>query len=269
MAEPGFIITEEGVDINKAADYEKVVDSRNRIVEVFWEGQIDFTTNIGVPDGYKLLILREHGLGYIPAFEFLWDDSVLDPAFSSNVFVESFSANNKYIYLNYLRVGTTATMRIKGYLRIYAVPITTEYTAPASFTTAKDYNANKRFGIKALRPAEAIKTMSDDQITDYNLHTTAKALNIHKHGLAPVAATPFPQVTIAHNLGYLPTYFCYQFFTEASGAYQNPLNGLDGIQPVVARSAATVNTLSFGGVQSALAGSLAYLILKDPVRLAS
>ena len=72
MARYGVQISQQGVSIERAADYQKVLDSNWKFLDIAFEVDIDVKIGMGArPNGYYLVELFNHGLGYIPAFEFI------------------------------------------------------------------------------------------------------------------------------------------------------------------------------------------------------
>lgn len=270
--ENGIVVTQAGIPVERSADYQRVLDSRWRFMEMVVDIEID-VSHSDWKTGYQIITLYEHKLGFLPAFEFYQDESVQmnpDVFFGGAAYNYIMSDTNK-VFLEVLYTDySTIPVRIKGQLRIFNVPITEEYTAPDYGVNLGSGITDTSIGVRAIETERrGTARMGDETMTAYSLNTKAKTLSVHKTGF--IQATDHT-VTITHNVGYPPTYYVCRVQDLASGFYTHPLNGVRVVMCMTnqfSRAVANSRTIIFKGVQSTLLGvKLGYLILKDPVELA-
>lgn len=277
----GLKITQRGTDLERAADYQTVLDSRWPIFEVLLEKQIDVTfTPTGV-EGYDVRKLFDHDNNSVPAFEFYQDASVVDPAYNLSLNTYSLVYTKSSVYASSLFIlgDTTQPYRLKGLLRLYRTNFNTPFKSDTITISPQLNTDGTDTGLKILDENKSGSNMRRPEYDNYTLNTDAKAMSIHMtDNLLPDATTHF--VTVTHGLGYLPTFMAWQTFrinytTNADGTYtddgavfQSSLKGQDSIGLLTAFSFANTATLSFRGVQSPLANRVAFVILKDPLVIA-
>jgi hypothetical protein len=234
----GLKITQRGTDLERAADYQTVLDSRWPLVEYR-----DYFVDRVVPSGGSMAVY-EHKLGYAPGWEFMVDTGFDDA---------SLGYTDKTTFYT---SATGVSQHIKGRLRLYLTDLAVNYKADTLTISPELDQGEEPIGIKIIDETEASANMRKPDFNYYTLNTNAKAMSIHMSGAQPVdGGTNFANVT--HGLGYLPTFMAWQ--TNST---------ITEISQISTFSFANTATLSFRGVQSILTGSVAYLILKDPLVVA-
>lgn len=264
---PYLKITQRGTDIDRAPDYQTVLDSRWPLLE-FHEKQIDYTFYPTGVDGYHVIKLFDHNNNSVPGFDFYQDNSVVDPAYNTVFNTYGLIITKNSVYASSLFVAaslpTMQPYHLKGRLRLYKTNFDSHFKADTiSIAPSQDVDQVKT-GLKIIDENKPGANLRKPDYDNYSLNTDAKAMSIHMmDSILPDATTHL--VNINHDLGYLPTFFAWQISTVNGGAYTTPLEGQDAISSVDALSFANTITLSFRGVQSILVNRLAFVILKDPL----
>lgn len=275
MGRQGFIVSQEGVPVNRAADYQKVIDDRWPFFDIAIEREVQMDkADWPSSSSWWVRELVSHDLGYIPAFQ-VREISVAGAESLRDNSNDVIATKNK-IYLKglYISGDPTTPLRIRYLIRIFAVEIAKELSYPVEVITPRSRARARRYGVKALDPDNPLGRINDSDITNFALHTNAKALAVQKTGLVDAVAPNF-LLTINHNMGYPPTYYLAKYNRPADhlGVFANPLPNDDWVLPlngsVVGIVTATTTQLSVRGAQAALGGTYAYLILKDPAETAA
>ena len=267
QAKYGVVVTQAGVPIDYAADYQKVLDSRWRFMEIALEVRVDIQTGT-LADGYNAIVLADHNLGFLPAWEFTFESQSGNTDLSNATFLGGLMADEQKCYAHILKFNgmSTNSVSIKGYVRVYNVPMSLEYTAPNEDPTGGTGNEKSSIGVQVIN-GDSGGRMGDDTPSSYSLNTYSKAISVHKTGSAQANTT----LTVTHNIGYLPTWYIAKLNDIVNAFYSTPLNGKRTIGPMsnfIGKSAATAQTITLSGAQSSLGTNwYAYLILKDPVEI--
>lgn len=267
----GVIFTQDGVPVQGSADYQRVIDSRWRFMEV----ELDVPFNISLPslptsspNKIEKTIIATHAIGKHPYFEVSYTATPV-----ADIPLEIWADEDVVI----IRRRTNASFGqpaqvVTGRLRVYNLPIFEDYVAPKTFVQSGS-SPEASAGIEFLEESGGV-SLGDVSSTGFSIDTRKKILSVHRHGKVVLddSLTPPPGVTdaIYHNVGYPPTYllastneqdFVVPTYPETVH-YVGPR--LDVIQ---ARITADVDYLHFKGIQASFGGTFGYVILKDPVEL--
>lgn len=271
MGRYGVKISQQGIDISRAADYQKVLDSDWKFLDIFQEIDIDITFSfVGRPTGTYLVPLIIHALGHVAGYEFFASVSTAAGGGFTN------ARNVKsYIFGDdvgvYFQTYGGDSGRIKGKLRVYTINILEEYQAPTVYTISAAIQPPGKYGAKFLDLNRGIGNIEDENMEPFTLNTRGKQISIHKHGVA----TGSGNLEVTHNIGYPPSYMIAKI-TQASTLGSNfpdlKYSGTQVVSPLttsfyLARPL-NANTMRFNGVQTGLFGEYAYVILKDPMEIA-
>lgn len=270
----GMIFTQQGVPVQLAADYQKVLDTRWRFLDIELEQEVGFTRAESGSSHYWVQKLCTHNLGYLPAFTYR-QISLNTGSLNLLEFTPTIIATKNAIYLRNLFVSgdSTDAIILKAYVRVFACDILKTYQAPKELATPTSKPAYPKSGIKILKNGGNINS---EELSDYAINTLGKALAIQQTGLAESNAATSFILTITHGLGYPPTYFLARYETAAefqqTTVFANPLPGEDYIQAMDVASGANVfadsNQIKIKGSQSILGGKFGFIITKEPVELA-
>ena len=269
MSEAGMIFAQEGVSVQRAADYQKVMDSRWKFLDIQMEQEVVISHADSGSTHWWVEKLMDHNLGYLPAFTFR-QISLNGPRSATII------ATKRSIYARSLFVSgdPTTPIILKGYVRVFACDILKPYAAPVDFFVPTAAPSYPSVGIKMLvRPGGNIRS---NEMSDFAIHTKAKALAIQQTGMSEATVANSGTLTITHGMGYPPTYFLARYETaadfKASTVFNNPLPNDDYLYAMDVASGAhvTANTTQVivKGAQAALLGKFAYLITKEPAELA-
>lgn len=273
----GMQISQQGVPLDYAADYQKVLDTNWELLEILDEVYINLNISM-VATGYAVIPFYTHNLGHPAAFEFFPDTGTTILKGLTNdgfTFTDSFGSGAPFpiqsdaqgIYATPLKAtgDPNYTLPIKGLLRIYTNDITKEFLAPKS-AVSSTAATNEGIGAKIVKPG---RSMSSQSGADFSLNSNFRPINIHQHGLQTVGTVTPGKLTITHNIGYRPTYYV-AFYSPNTGTsfYPNPFQGSPTLRPMLSFinfASADNYQITLRGAQAGLSGTYAYLILKDPV----
>lgn len=269
----GLIVTQNGVPVSGAADYQKTIDTRWTFLDIADEQAFDISHSDSGSTHFWAEKIMDHRLGYLPAFTFR--PTVVDGG-GSSFFATNYQViatkNSVYIRNLYVSGDPTTPTRLAGFLRIFACDITTAYQAPIALVQSVAGLTNVGVGVKILTNGGS---MNSTNLQDFGIDTEAKALAIQQTGTAVATTANSGTLLINHNLGYPPTYFLAQVQSAAEFAattiFTNPVP--EGtISPMDtafgARITADAVNLTMKGVQAALSGTYAFLITKEPAEVA-
>jgi len=274
MARYGVQISQQGIDVTKAADYQKVLDSNWKFLDILDEVDIDITIRpSGVPNGFIVTDLYKHNLGYITGYEFRPSSLCSGAGTDINSYTSFLRGDRNNIYCTFLYTGSQY-IRLSGKLRVYNINIAEEYESPNTPVTSISRSPVSRYGAKFLDRNRGDSSIDDETMYPFTLNTRGKQLSIHKHG----TATPVDQyslvLNVTHNVGYPPSYMIAKMYNKSdwSGIYTYPYGNESETISVLTQTyylaKTTATDIEFRGYQSAFGTKHAYIILKDPSEIA-
>lgn len=280
----GVVFSQEGIPIKRAADYQKVLDSRWRFMEVHEEVNVRLDLPV-IPGSSgtwtEFTPMYYHGLNFEPAF-------FASISGAQNDAVQSFLpkgvvADKEWIYF-YRQVGVyggvgNPTPAYAGNinLTVFTLPFTENYTAPTE-PVRGGATAQSKYGIKFVDDT-AQANIDDSGSTGFSADSTKKLLSVHKHGTVTIVSSVG---SISHGVGYTPS-FLFSQIRDFSGslltAYKGGAPGIGTqlgtrfITPLFTFAytpitSADSSLITFSGPISPIDGEFAYIILKDPMELA-
>lgn len=253
----GVVFTQTGVPVADSSDYQKVLDSHWRFLEIEAENDI----SVALPGAaattagryYEKTIILRHNLGFLPLFE-------------ANATADIFSDENT-LFIRRLISGSVSSQNVTGSYRLYNLPVTQDYTAPSEIVSGA--SAPKTgFGIKFVDGSVPNTYPSDNGVQGFSVDTTKKILSVHKTGLFTfVAGVDQP---VLHGMGYPPTYLMAPLNEDETifGLGTASYMGATVLGKPLCYVSATNTSLTFKGIQSVFAGKYAIVILKDPTEIA-
>jgi hypothetical protein len=272
MSKVGIRISQAGISVDKAADYQKTMDERWPVLEHQFMGIVDLqnfsTGSEGVLNNALGTIadipIYRHNLGYLPAFHLHhiaysgWDtfnSPLSDMAFADqeNIYLRVFKSGPGSIYIN-----------AKMFLSVVDRDCNKEFQAPIDIVTAQQVSKPSQYGLKILNE-NAAQGMDESNKSAYTFNTNAKSMLIQQHGTR-TAGSPTFQLVIDHRLGYPPTYYLARKITQEGAA--NPSLGkltISAMNTIQGLAKSNSITLTVRGGQSALVGDFMFIVLKDPV----
>lgn len=203
----GIAISYDGIDIRKASDYQRTIDTRWKTMNIVMSRRY---VNNDIQNGPQITKLFDHNLGYLPAFD--------APYFNSRYEVGStisgayaFVADTKSIY--FVKYSNTSTpsanpYKIDGYINVYDLNIEEEYESPTKGLEGSTGNSTN--GIKIVGNGDfATRTVNDQGAYKFSITSEGKAFGINKVGTAEITnANPMSAIngstTIPNDLPYPP-----------------------------------------------------------------
>lgn len=271
----GLRISQAGIPVDQAADYQKTMDERWPVLEHLFLGIVDIqnlsTDSEGVLNNVAGTIahvpIYKHNLGYPPAFRIQSISWTGFDTFNSPITDFTF-ADEKNIYVQVFKSAGAIQISVKALIEVVDRDCSLEFQAPIDIVTSNQTSNPSQYGLKILNNPGA-RGMAEKDKSLYTYNTNAKSMLIQQHGTRTADSTSLFGLVIQHNLGYPPTFMAARKAVQTGSANPsvgkltiNPMNGFLGL----ARSDAI--NLSLRGAQSALAGDYVFIILKDPVDVA-
>jgi hypothetical protein len=183
MGRHGIQISQEGVPLSRAADYQKVLDDQWPFLDIFLEKEIQVSkSDWPSSTAWWVYELAEHNLGYLPGFTFKENGTSLITGDTSVI------ATDKKIYLRGLWVtgDPTTPLDIRIFIRVFAVDITKEYQYTGERIAPQPRVSAKKYGVKIVDPRDPNSRMGDQEMSSFSLNTNAKALGVFKTGIQDI-----------------------------------------------------------------------------------
>lgn len=269
MARNGVVIAQQGINVGRASDYQKVLDSRWKFMDIFEEVDIDISFPAWSGDtGIVTQKIYSHPIGKLCAFEFWPSSESILPQFVNTFPYNSLMADETGVFFQTIRQDLDRAFRIKGKLRQFTLEILEDYAAPTEPIGAQSISVKNKNGAQFLDKSNYNTRIGDSGLTGYTMNTAGKQLSIHKHGLAKANVT----LTITHNVGYPPSFLLCRADVLEPAFFPSVLDNRRVLRPLrsnVFMGKSNESTITFRGVQSSLADiEYGYVILKDPAELA-
>lgn len=188
----GIAITQEGIDVENASDYQKVLDSR----WLFFEVAMDIEETISVPSlgvpatrGFQRINIVRHGCTrdgrpFVPAFHSGWkrDEAFVDNDDSyTYTHMSGVAADDEYIYFyrEYISGFNAPAFTVHVKAKIYNIPILDDYLAPIEIAP-DTFKQDTRIGVRALDGTDSTAKITGHSSTGFSIDTRKKILSIHK-----------------------------------------------------------------------------------------
>lgn len=270
----GIRITQTGIGVDKAADYQKTMDERWPVVEMAFMGIVNGTysdTTFGTKKNAAGTIyhipIYHHGLGYVPGFRLIQISATINNFGNSLAFDVFADEQDIYAVIFPSPANSPVAFNFNYFLAVYNRDLTKTFSAPVDIVVPADTSGPSEYGIKIAHGSQAAAMNVDDK-SQYSLNSNAKSLAYQAHGIQPAetSGTYNGSLIVQHFLGYPPTYFIAQM-TVQSGIANPSLGKLTSRRffPGYGIAFADSIQLRVRGAQAALSGNFIYLILKEPV----
>jgi hypothetical protein len=182
----GIEVTQEGVDVKRASDYQKVLDSR----WLFMEVGLEIDTTISVPAmalqssfGYQRVNIARHGMTrkgdpYVPAFHGSYKVAEVYDSFMQQM---ELAADDTWIYFyrTYSNGDTPVAWNVHVKAKIYTLPILDAYLAPIEIAPLTG-KTKSNIGIRALDGTDSSVDIGESSSHGFSIDTRKKILSIHK-----------------------------------------------------------------------------------------
>ena len=270
----GIRVSQQGVPVGKAADYQKTMDERWPVVEMSFMGIVDGVFSDTTPGTRKNaagsiyhIPVFHHGLGFTPGYRFI--QIAASRSSSGNTLAFSSFADDQDIWVVVYPDSNNApvTFTFKFFVGVFGRDLTQSFTSPIADLSPGEVTASSDYGLKIAKQISA-GAMSIDDKSQYSIHSNAKSLAYQAHGIQPAetSGTYNGSLIIPHRLGYAPTYFIASRGPQAGSA--NPSLGkitTGRFFPGFGIAFADSINVRIRGAQATLVGEYLYLILKEPV----
>lgn len=239
MPRNGVQVSQGGINVEDAADYELALSSEWPLLKVLHTGNITYDAALNIYCTSDALIqgdfsgeniIYRHGLGYMCPF-------ILIPQDTDGTANSKLTAPVLYHYILFDHDVTET------------VPRQAKSATPAA-------TGSSAYGVETLGDG---KRINSTDMRDFSVNTKARPMQIHMGGTLHPDGLGTP-ITVEHDLGYLPTYLFFQ--GSFIGKYNDTLHG---VEKGAAVATATSSTITFQGAQAILSDPVYYLILKDPI----
>lgn len=275
----GIAISYDGIDIRKASDYQRTIDTRWKTMNIV--KSVKYVNN-DLQMGPQIQKIVDHNLGYLPAFD--------APYFNGRYEVQStisgsytFVADTKSIYLvKYFNTSTPSAnpYRVNGYINIYDLNIEENYESVTKGLQGATGNATN--GVKIIGNGDfAAKTVGDQGAYKFSITSEGKAFGIQKVGTAEITnavGLPSPangSTEIPNDLPYPPL---IKFVVLGMPGARDPNTGGPLLTPP-SSDPKLCSPMSFSGirnffvrssggrvtVESSENGKFKYIIFRDPI----
>lgn len=196
MADYRAQISQDGVPLDRAADYQKTLDTKWPFLDIAFEQRV----HVSKADWYSVntdwyIVLLEHNLGYLPPFQVR---EIGTTYLKDSMLSEVVATSTKIILTGTFIVGDPTTpLEIDLFVRVFAVDMTKEYKYDGQFTQARPSVSIPKYGAKIINQRKPGARLDSTELSDFSLHTSAKALGIHKTGTQYINEyTTYPDATV-------------------------------------------------------------------------
>lgn len=174
----GIVLSQEGIDVNNAPDYQRVLDTRWKYLEVVETLDVKMVVPAVPANSTVVTKIRRNPMGYVPFFT---DSAQRSFGNASRAFVYA-DESDFYIKRQAFAAGIdSATLNFK--INIFNLDAYEVYEAPNTRTT--DRSGRSNIGVQAMISRSGI-TKNNASPTDYSINTKYKSLSVAKIGQATI-----------------------------------------------------------------------------------
>lgn len=195
----GITVSQEGIPVDKASDYQKVLDSRWLFLEIAHEIDTTIVLPAAAPPAANTVQrvnimkhnLTREGKAMVPAVHGSWLQSAGDIN-SDQFYGAGIYADQEYIFFQRDRFATASALtavNIKIKAKVYNLDILGDYLAIQEIPRGSG-RANTKYGLTALDGSDSSVTVSGTSSHGYSVDTRKKILSIHKIGQKDIYAFP-------------------------------------------------------------------------------
>ena len=196
LSDYGIASSQEGVPVATAADYQKVLDSRFKYLEV----ESEFDVNIELPPLavgraiYDIPIFT-HNLNFLPAYE---SSAVVTAGTMDYGFTPTMLSNKTGIFIRRQEsYNPTSAQTFKGSVRIYNLAILESYQAAKDNPTLVAGPVST-YGVRSLDGTVPNLGPTDKSSVGYSIDTKKKILAVHHTGLISINDYQFKRLKITN-----------------------------------------------------------------------
>lgn len=184
----GIEITQEGVGVDQASDYQKVLDSRWLSMEIMHEVdiEVEIPSIVATVQTDQIIRVFRHGLtrngqAFVPAYHANWapiKGTVIDGiySFQTNLFCDD---EGFYFYRTVFAGETAPTWNVAIKAKIYNIPILEAYQAPVEINVG-GARSDSIYGVQALDGSNPSLVLGGKASYGYSIDTKKKILSVNK-----------------------------------------------------------------------------------------
>lgn len=179
----GIAISQQGIPVKRAADYQKVLDDRWPFLDIVHEVEVPVEVRLVASTGnfYWAVEVFAHNLGFLPAFTCRVMTGTTTSDFSQNI---SFVATKTGIYAyGFYISGDTTSFNFKLFLRVYSRDVTQEFEYATEVPDPLAKRDSRKYGARILKDGVSPAKFTGDEMSDFSLHNNAKVLAIQQTGV--------------------------------------------------------------------------------------
>lgn len=188
----GISVTRQGIPVDRAADYQKVLDSRWLFMEVEHDLDMQVVIPVGVAngvDGYdqRVNILR-HNLGFVPAFHASWKppaawNSYVTDGYHPDLLGAQLWCDDEWFYFTrFVDLSTnSASMTLDIRALIYNLPIFKDYQAPTEIAVGTA-PTKSNYGLRALDGHDSSVSIDGNSSHGFSVDTKKKVIGVNRVG---------------------------------------------------------------------------------------
>jgi hypothetical protein len=187
----GIEISQEGIGVDQASDYQKVLDSRWLSMEVMHE--VDVVIDVpamtsGATNEQQIITIFKHGLSrdghsFVPAFHANWrpegEYDTYTPEFGYGTATLFCDDTNLCFYRPVYASSTVPAFKLVVQAKIYNLPILEAYQAPTEISIGGG-RSESRYGVQALDGSNPSLALGGKASYGYSIDTKKKVLAINK-----------------------------------------------------------------------------------------
>lgn len=188
----GISVTRQGVPIDRAADYQKVLDSRWRFMEVEYPLNITKVLPAGIANNVSSQTQRvnifRHNLGFVPAFHGSWKPeaawmSYVTDGYHPDLIGAQLWCDDEWLYFERLIDPSTnvASLSIDVSALIYNLPILEDYQAPTEVAVGTA-PTKSTYGLRALDGKDPNVTIDGSSSHGFSVDTKKKIISVNRVG---------------------------------------------------------------------------------------
>ena len=276
MDEYGAEISQQGIPVKQATDDQKVIDTRWVTLDV--QGVYEYNSVVTVPlnnggGATQGIVLCTHNSGFLPAYDYVINSYSLSASVLGETFNLYADTTNVYLVSHFGTDASSIVLTINVTIQVYTLPITQSFQAPTVQSISAVNESNTGYGIEFVADSNASPTIGQDPVGEYSFSTRLKPLNILQTGTytvnTAVGSANRGYIVINYSYPQNPLYQLCQYYpngvTTAHISIPQALVGPLGYQG--AKGSVGNGVILITGSGSALSGSFAYILFKDPIGL--
>lgn len=180
----GIVISQQGIPVKRAADYQKVLDDRWPFLDIVHEVEIPVEIRLvaSTANSYWSIEVFTHNLGFLPAFTCRVVSGTTTSDYGEGI--SSFVATKTAIYARGFYIpGDTTDFNFRLFIRVYSRDITEGFEYKTEVPDPISKRDSKKYGARILKEGVSSTKFTGDEMSNFSLHNNAKVLGIQQTGV--------------------------------------------------------------------------------------